>query len=136
MAPELAAAYVIGWIPSAGITGLHLWLHRKKIKSPAYRQLQNNLKKINLTWRESRSDIEPLYEGKEEADLKAYEKNIFLMGAFFLFLSWGGFIFNLIVLVSVHALAVSRKERWIMDSDLTRKDVSPEDVQAILKELP
>lgn len=136
MAPELAAAYVIGWIPSASVTGLHLWIHRKKVKAPAYRQLQNNLQKVGLYWRESRSDVEPFTEGAEAQNLKAYEKNILLMGTFFLFLSWGGFLFNLIVLISVHSLAISRKERALFESPLTTQDLPPEEVQKILKEIP
>lgn len=136
MAPELAAAYVIGWIPSAGVTGLHLWLHRKKVQRPTYRKMQANLQKAGLLWRESRSDLEPYQEGKEDQDLKAYEKNLLLMGSFFLFLSWLGFFFNLLVLISVHSLAVSRKERFLFSSALTEQDLLVEQVQEILKESP
>lgn len=136
MAPELAAAYVIGWIPSASVTGLHLWLHRRKIRTPAYRQLQSNLQKAGLYWRESRSDIEPYSEGLEQQNLKEYEKNILLMGTFFLFLSWGGFLFNLIVLFSVHSLAISRKERSLFASTLTTLDLTPDQVRDYLKENP
>ncbi|WP_374079085.1 hypothetical protein [Bdellovibrio bacteriovorus] len=134
MAPEMAAAYVVGWIPSAAITGLQIWLNRKKVKSAPYRQLQKNLQKVGLIWRESRSDMEPFREGKEEQDLKSYEKNILLMGTFFLFLSWVGFFFNLLVLISVHSLAVSRKERKLFSSDLTTQDLAVEPIQEILKE--
>lgn len=134
MAPELAAAYVIGWIPSAGVTGLQIWLNRKKVRAPGYRILQKNLQKIGFQWRESRSDIEPFHEGKEEHDLHSYEKNILLMGSFFLFLSWAGALMNLIVLISVHSLAVSRKERKLFASDLTVRDLPAEQVQDILKD--
>lgn len=136
MAPELAAAYVIGWIPSAGVTGLQIWLHRRKVQRPAYRKMQANLRKAGLLWRESRSDLEPFQEGKEDQDLKAYEKNLLLMGSFFLFLSWLGFFFNLLVLISVHSLAVSRKERFLFSSALTEQDLLVEQVQEILKESP
>ncbi len=82
MAPEMAAAYVIGWIPSASVTGLQIWLNRKKVRASDYRLLQENLRKVGLQWRESRSDLEPYYEGKEEHDLHSYEKNLLLMGTF------------------------------------------------------
>lgn len=136
MAPELAAAYVIGWIPCAAVTGLHIWLHRKKVRSPAYRQLQSNLQKAGLSWRESHAALEPHSENKETSDLKTYEKNILLMGTFFLFLSWGGFLFNLIVLFSVHSLTISRKERALFASPLTTQDLGSEEVREILKEIP
>jgi hypothetical protein len=134
MAPEMAVSYVIGWIPSAVTTGLQIWFHRKKVKSLAYQQLQNNLKKIDLMWSESTSDIEPFIEGKEEEALKSYEKSILLMGALFLLLSWLGFFFNLAVLLSVHFLAVSRREQKIFSSSLSIKDVDKMEVALILKE--
>lgn len=134
MAPELAISYVVGWIPSAAVTGLHFYLHRKKVRSERYRLLQTNLRKVNLLWRESRSDIEAFVEGKEERDLAKYEKNLLLMGTFFLFLSWGGFVFNLIVLASIHWLAVSRKEQKIFASPLVQRELSVSETEYVLKE--
>lgn len=134
MAPEMAIAYVVGWIPSAAVTGIHFYLHRKKVRSGPYRQMQNNLRKVNLVWRESRADLEPFAEGKEERDLALYEKNLLLMGTFFLFLSWAGFVFNLIILVSMHWLAISRKEQKIFASPLINRDLSATDIETILKE--
>ncbi|XGC81880.1 hypothetical protein ACES2L_05210 [Bdellovibrio bacteriovorus] len=135
MAPEMAVGYIIGWLPSAGVTVAHIWLHRKKVKSARYRLLQSNLQKVQLQWRESRSDLEPFVEGKEEQDLKAYEKNLLFMGMFFLFLSWVGFFFNLIVLFSVHSLAISRKEQKVFASSLTERNLSPAEVDVVVKEL-
>lgn len=134
MAPEMAVSYVVGWIPSAAVTGLHFYLHRKKVRSGPYQQLQKNLRKVNLIWRESRADIETFTEGKEERDLALYEKNLLLMGTFFFFLSWAGFVFNLIILVSMHKLAVSRKEQKIFASPLTQRDLEAKDIETILKE--
>lgn len=134
MAPEMAVSYVVGWIPSAAVTGLHFYLHRKKVRSAPYQQLQKNLRKVNLVWRESRANMEPFAEGKEERDLALYEKNLLLMGTFFFFLSWAGFVFNLIILVSMHKLAVSRKEQKIFASPLTERDLEAKDIETILKE--
>lgn len=134
MAPEMAISYVVGWIPSATVTGIHFYLHRKKVRSVPYRQLQNNLHKVGLIWRESRSDIETFAEGKEERDLVLYEKNLLLMGTFFFFLSWAGFVFNLIILVSMHKLAISRKEQKIFASPLIERDLNASDIETILKE--
>ncbi|WP_291515533.1 hypothetical protein [Bdellovibrio sp. ArHS] len=111
MAPSWLAAYVIGW-------------------------LQANLQKVGLLWRESNSDLEGFQEGKEAQALRGYEKNLLLMGSFFLFLSWLGFFFNLLVLISVHSWAVSRKERFLFSSALTEQDLLVEQVQEILKEFP
>lgn len=134
MAPELALSYVVGWIPSAAVTGMHFYLHRKKVHSSTYQQLQKNLRKVGFIWRESRSDIETFAEGKEARDLALYEKNLLLMGTFFFFLSWVGFVFNLIILVSMHKLAISRKEQKIFASPLTDRDLEASDIETILKE--
>jgi hypothetical protein len=56
------------------------------------------------------------------------------MGTFFFFLSWAGFIFNLIVLVSMHKLAVSRKEQRVFASPLTQKDLTVSEIEKVLKE--
>lgn len=57
MAPELAAAYVIGWIPSAGLSVLQVYLYERKIKKAEARQLQANLKKVNSYWAESQGKV-------------------------------------------------------------------------------
>lgn len=134
MAPELAVAYVVGLIPSAMVTGIQLWFHRKKVRSGEYRQLQNNLKKVGLVWREAHSDFEEYQPEKESTDLKRFEKDILLMGTFFFFLSWLGAIFNTIVLISVHFLAVTHKERKIFASELSASDLPIEKIQTILQE--
>lgn len=135
MAPEMAAAYVVGLIPSASVTGLQIWFHRKKVTNIRYRRLQENLKKVGLVWREANSELEEYQPEKETQDLQRYEKDILLMGTFFLFLSWIGALFNTIILISVHFLAVSRKERKLFSSALAEKDLSIEQVQEILQEL-
>lgn len=134
MAPELAAMYVVGWVPSGTVTGLQILWHRKKVKSAPYRQLQRNLQKVDLLWRESTAQIEPFRKGKELQDLQNYEKNLLLMGVFFLLLSWLGLIFNLIVLFSVHFIAISRHERKIFASELTSQDLAAPEVQDLLRE--
>lgn len=135
MAPEMAAAYIVGLVPSAAVTGMQIWFHRKKIKSIKYRLLQQNLKKVNLVWREAHSELEPYKPDKENQDLKKFEKDILLMGTLFFFLSWIGAFFNGIILFSVHVLAVSRKERKIFASALTQEDLLVEKIQDILREL-
>lgn len=135
MAPELAIAYVVGWVPSTLVTGLHFWTHRKKVKSAPYLQLQSNLHKVGLSWREAHSEIEEFQEGKEKHDLANYEKNLLLMGAAFFLMSWAGVIFNLIVFFSVHSWAVSRKERSLFASELCTRDLSAIEVKNILQEV-
>ena len=108
MAPELAAGYVIGWIPSLAVTGLHFWLHKKKEESPAVKQLQKNLSSVQKYWSESQGHILELSENSLKNDKDMVHKSLWIMGALFFFLSWLGFLFNLLILISVHSLAISR----------------------------
>ncbi|MGZ3770355.1 MAG: hypothetical protein ACXVCP_03220 [Bdellovibrio sp.] len=130
----MAAAYIIGWIPSACVTGLQILTHRKKVRSTKYRQLQENLKKVNLVWREAHSELEAYETDKEFHDLKKFEKDIFLMGTFFFFLSWLGAFFNFVVFISIHFLALSNKERKIFSSELTERDLPVNNIEEILKD--
>lgn len=134
MAPEMAAFYIVGLVPSASVTGLQIWFHKKKVRGLGYRQLQENLKKVGLQWREAHSELEEYQPEKETHDLKRFERDILLMGAFFLFLSWIGAFFNALILISMHYLAISRKERKLFSTILTKEDLASEKIQEILKE--
>jgi hypothetical protein len=135
MAPEMAVGYVIGVIPSLTATAVHFWLHKKKLKSPAFQQLQTNLASIHKFWSESQSRIVTLEDSSSEKDQHAFKKSLAIMGTLFAFLSWMGLIFNIIVLWSVHSLAVTRLEQKVFSSDLSKKSLSPSETQALVTEI-
>ena len=135
MAPEMAAGYIIGWIPSLSITGLHYWLHKKKIESVNYKQLQKNLSTVNKFWSETQGQLSELGEDSILEDKYQFRKSLLIMGTFFFFMSWVGFFFNLLILFSIHFWAISRKEKKVFESLLCQKDLPQEEVNSILKSL-
>lgn len=135
MAPELAAAYVVGWIPSLAVTGLHFWLHERKRKSKSVVQLQKNLSQIDKYWCESQGRVLDLTEQVITHDRDSSKKTILISGALFFFLSWLGFFLNLVILISIHYLAVSRLEKEIFSSDLASRDLTPDEVKNFFSSL-
>ena len=135
MAPEMAAGYVVGVIPSLCVTGLHYWLHKRKTHSPAFRQLQNNLAQVGKLWSDTQSRVMLLSESSEAQEQAAFMKSLKIMGFLFMLLSWVGFIFNSIILLSVHKIAVSRLEQKVFSSELCQKSLPADTVTGLLKEL-
>lgn len=135
MAPELAVSYVIGWIPSLTLTGVHFHLHRKKLNSPATINLQRNLRQAGLYWNETDSRVQEYKEYSAEKDRAASRRSITLMGTFSFFFSWIGFFFHLLILLSIQVLAVSRLEKALYSSELAQREVSPTELQNILQDL-
>lgn len=134
MAPEMAASYIVGIFPSLATTGAHYWFHKKKTTSPAFQQLQKNLATVQKYWCESQSRILPLEETSLEKDQEAFKTSLYVMGSLFAFMSWAGFMFNMIVLASTRKLAISRFEQKIFASDLCTKNLSAHEIAEILKD--
>jgi hypothetical protein len=134
MAPEMALSYVIGTIPSLTVTVLHFWLHKKKITSKPFLQLQRNLQGVQKYWCESQGKILDLTEDAIAKDDKNFRKTLKVMGTIFFFLSWFGFFFNLIILISIHSIAISRYEKKIFNSALCEDDLSFSEVENVLKD--
>lgn len=135
MAPELAAAYVIGWIPSAGLTAFQAYLYERKIKKAESRQLQTNLRKVHSYWAESQGKVLSLDEGSPQKDRKIFRRSLLIMGALFLFLSWLGVFFHLLVMSSMHVLAISRFEKRIFSSALVTQELDDKKIAELLKEI-
>ena len=135
MAPEMAAAYVAGLIPSTLVTGAHLLLFRKKINSPAVHQLQANLRLVGMYWSESGACIRTLAEGTPSTDDRIYLKGLKILGLACFFLSWIGMFFHLLILLSLRYLAVPRIERAILSSGLVRRTLTGAEVMDVLAEI-
>ncbi len=144
MAPELGAAYLVGFLPNFGLTGLHLWLARRRQQSPATQNLQNNLASVNLTWNETKAELQalPLNATKEQLaekqahDLEQYNRTALIFGALCAGLSWLGFFFQLLMMASLRFLANPRSEKFLRSSRLcTRADLPTKDVLEILAQL-
>lgn len=134
MAPEMAASYIVGIIPSLATTGAHYWFHQKKTKSSAFQQLQKNLATVQKYWCESQSRVLPLETDSAIKDQEAFKTSLYIMGSLFAFMSWVGFMFNVIVLASTRKLAITRFEQKVFASELCTKNLSPAEIESMLKE--
>lgn len=135
MAPEMAAGYVVGWIPSLSVTALQYWFYKKRIQSPAFQQLQQNLAQVETYWSETQARFVPLHEDSFKKDQDSFLRSLWIMGGIFFLMSWAGFIFNLIVLLSVRWMAVPRLERKVFASPLCERSLSHKEVSDELAEL-
>lgn len=124
--PEIAAAYAVGIFLTLALVGLHIYLQSRKQQNPSMRQLQKNLKKINLFWSESESAIKTYTPGAEKQDAAKSIRSILISGAGFSFLSWLGFFLQLMLMFSLRYLAVKRVETRLFESELTEKDLDAE----------
>lgn len=135
MAPELAIAYVAGWAPSLAVSGLHLYLQRRRYNSDSYKMVQENLRHLGLSWSDTESSIQAWSEDSSFKDLEASRRTIFMLAAFSFFLSWAGMFFHLIVIFSLHVFAVSRLEKAVFSSKLSQRPLSAREAQAVLSDL-
>ncbi len=135
MAPEMAAAYVAGLIPSTLVTGARLLLFRQKVRSPTWLQVQKNLKVVGMYWSESAASVRTLAESHPVQDNASYMKGLKFLGFACIALSWAGVFFHLIILLSLRYLAVPRIEIAVLRSTLARRDLSSAEVMDVLAEI-
>ena len=103
--------------------GLHMGLQSRKQKSLAMRQVQSNLKKIDMFWSDSESQIKDYFPGAEKSDAEKSIRSILISGLGFAFLSWLGLFFQLVLMISLRYLAVKRVEIRLFESELAEKDL-------------
>ncbi len=133
--PELAFGYLIGFTATLSLVALHIFLQGRKQKSSAMRNIQSNLKKINLFWADSEADIKSYSPGAEKADLEKSIRSICIAGTAFTFMSWAGFFLQLTVMASIRFLAIKRLESKLFDSELAKVDLTPEVAQSEVNRL-
>lgn len=98
------------------------------------RYIQSNLKKINLFWSESESSVKSLTEDSERKDFEKAVKSILVSGIGFSFLSWLGFLLQLMVMVSLRFLAVRRIERKLFEGDISKKELSETEIKKYIEQ--
>ncbi len=133
--PELAVGYLIGVLATAGLVALHIILQYRKQSSAEMRFIQRNLKKINFFWSDCEAAIKEYTDSAEKKDIDKSIKSVLLSGIGFMFLSWLGFIFQFIVMLSLRYLAVKRIERNLFASEIAQKDLSPNRIQELISKI-
>lgn len=111
---------------------------RKKLNSRKLRNLNTNLEKIKMFWSNSQGDFAPLTADSIQSDAKKTQKTHLLM-AFLGLWSVVGFLLLLVVVISVHLIARSRKEIATFRSPLAEgtslTTVEVDDLVRVLNEI-
>ncbi len=118
--PELAAAYAVGFVACLALTLLYVFLRDRRRHSDGAKNVQTNLAKLGLFWSDSRDSIVPLTPTSADDESKRSQRTIGYTGLILSLLSWLGFVFLLVIMISERFLARSRRERNLFTSELVR----------------
>ena len=118
--PELAAAYFVGLFACLSLTILYVFLRSRRRQSTPANTLQMNLKKADLFWSDSRDSVVSWDKAANDAETKKSQKAIGLTGTMLSLLSWVGFLFLMIIMLSERFFARSRRERRLFSSELAK----------------
>jgi hypothetical protein len=127
--PELADIYLIGFVACWIVSGIHLYLIHQRKSSQKTLLVQKNLKKIGKFFSENSATIEDYFEGCYKSDHKKALFSILIFSIIFGFLSWFGFIFNLIYIISLLWLAKPRLEKQLYQCPLAEKELDAESIE-------
>ena len=134
--PELAAVYAVGFLACFALTLLYVFLRERRRHSHGAQCVQDNLAKLNLYWSDSADGIVPLSATSASDEAKKSQKTIGYMGLILSLLSWAGFFFLLLIMISERFLARSRRERHLFGSVLSHQaNMDANEVRRIISDL-
>jgi hypothetical protein len=134
--PELAAAYAIGFLASLILTAIFYFLWSRYQTRPAARLLRENLKAAGVYWSDREDRIKEWSQEESEADVKKASTSLLATCAGLSFLSWAGFFFILLIMLSYRFLARSRFENRLFESPLaSASDLPTTEVARILQQI-
>ena len=143
--PELAALFLIGSTASLLTAVAFAYFQLSKYKSPSNLQLQKNLGLLRLRYNDIESSVESLNAEVENVETEIWQalkaekqkaqSTYILFGFFAVFLSWLGFVFLVLMWVSLAKLVRNRLEEALMSSELSKKDLPREQVEIIWSEI-
>lgn len=119
--PELAAAYAVGILSSLLLTGLFLFLWSRYRSREAAITLAENLKLVNLYWSDREDRLKPWDEVEFRKDREKAFNSLLATSVGLSFLSWAGFFFILLLMISYRFLARSRLENRLFNSPLANE---------------
>jgi len=139
--PELVAIGAIGAALVFILVNINLFLVHRSFQSEKIKNLNHNLSLVRKYWSQEQGRLIKISENQttEELIKKDHQKatrSAFLFGTLMIFMSWIGLIFFVVYYVSVNHLAVSRFEKSLMASDLTKQqDMKVQEVLSLLGSL-
>lgn len=126
--PELAAMYLVSAILNLLLMCLHLFLQNRKNHSSQMLNLQTNLAKISLAWSDRRGELVAKTDYDADEDWSRQKRTILVAGFFCALISWPGLFFQLVLMASIRYLARPRLEKRLWESELAKKELSPEQI--------
>jgi hypothetical protein len=139
--PELAAGFLVGAV-FALATGLIFTLTQlSKYRSSQYLLIQKNLELIGLRWNDLEGCVGPIKEEFTSEQQTFYEVNkarttYYLFTTAAVLLSWLGFVFLLLMWVSIKKLVRNRNEENLFASPLAFQALDAGRVKEIWQALP
>ena len=130
----MAISYSIGLLPNLGATGLHFYLHGRKMNSDAMLELRENLSAVGGYWNDSKNRIEVLKPHSLQEDIWSYRKGILTFGAICFLMSWLGFFIQVMIMISLRYIVISRFEQEILHSELAKKILPPEHIKVFIQD--
>jgi len=115
----IVGVWLTSFFLSMIVVGFNFYFTYQRLQSDQLKILNENLAKTNLFWSNSHGDFSPLTSGAVENDRIKTLRNTALMGLLGLG-SLPGFVFLLIIVLSLNILARSRKEVATFDSALAK----------------
>lgn len=134
--PELAAAYTVGFLSSLLLTTVFYLLWSRYQQRTEALTLYENLKTVDVYWSDREDRLKAWSEVDFEVDQKKAARSLIATSVGLSFLSWVGFAFILLLMLSYRFLARSRFEKRLFASDLaTRARMPRNEVESVLKEI-
>lgn len=121
--PELVALFSVGALLSLITGSLFAFLQMARYRSAAYQFVQGNLAKIGLRWNELEGGPGPYDDGLNRRELRRARTTYTVFTLIAVLLSWLGFVFLLLMWVSLRKLVKSRLESELFASELARGDL-------------
>lgn len=120
--PELAAIYAVGVLLGFIVTAANIALRKRRRQSSTFQRVESNLRKVDLYWSENEDRIVDWSETRAKDDAAKGNGGFMVAGALISGLSWPGVFFLLILVLSEHVLAKSRREKALFASPLAWHD--------------
>ncbi|MES2964760.1 MAG: hypothetical protein V4760_12780 [Bdellovibrionota bacterium] len=134
--PELAAFYALGVLVGFVLTAFNIGLKKRHRTSSSFRNVEANLRKIDLYWSDNEDRIVEWTETRAKDDASKGNLGFAIAGALISALSWLGVVFLIVLVVSEHYLARSRRERALFASPLGESEnLSSDEVRRLVGDL-
>jgi len=133
--PELAAIIFSGLLVCVISTLTVFYLENRRFESFETGFLQSNLKLINKRWNSLKQCLEDDSELNCRSQKSSLSSTILIFGFGMSLLSWIGLVFFWMTYLSIRLVSSTRKERSLLNSDLSTGSLNPPEIQNSLAAL-